>query len=461
MSNIARLDQALTAADDVQVDDGSTEWDTARQKLLVVVSAIRVAAKQGRGIGGRTGPKMFETMMVSADRLEHRAQQIGKGSGALTNSAKAIRNANKKRQAMETDPDLKPLTEEPYTAPQGGDLSESELRRQERLHRQGQAQLVAEREAKREARAAEIAAEFEDDYSEPIQIMKDIYGYQDPPPPPPADDTPFTPTGPGANTGAGSNTDSDIRGPGKNPEIKHPPPVITHPPVDEGPGLIPTGPPTDPPTTTYPPVGPPTGPPIDNGPELTPQPPPTIDSPRPDVPGTDVSIDGSTSSPGGLPPSVLGGIGAGVVGGATIAAGARGLGGLNSLVNQLSSRGAGTIGSSTTRGAVPGNLSRSAVSGTGSPTSRGTTGSSTRGAGGLRSGAGTAGGRGTGGRGAGGRGAGGRGAGGRGAGGRGAGGMGAGRGGRRKQDEEDRRNEPGFADADEWLDDDGAPPVLG
>lgn len=190
-----RLDAALDNADAQAVGvTGAGGWGDAITKLGDVSKALRDAAASGLGIGGRTGPAMFEAMQRSADNIDARVTLFVDGQRALQDSAGLIEDIRAKRDAIDTDPATAPL-------PDPGSFSDNpEWDDEKRMTEQGKHNAAVnayqEREALREQRAREIAEEYDRRYEEPIATMKKIHGIPDP-------EEPTTGGGSGGSGGGG------------------------------------------------------------------------------------------------------------------------------------------------------------------------------------------------------------------------------------------------------------------
>ena len=168
-----RLDAALDHANEHAVGTtGAAGWTDAVTKLAYVSKALRDAATSGLGIGGRTGPAMFEAMQRSADNIDQRVALFNEGQSALRDSATIIEDIRAKRDAIDTDPATAPL-------PDPGSFSDNpEWDDKTRLAKQGEhasaVNAYHEREALREQKAREIAEEYDRRYEEAIATMKKI-----------------------------------------------------------------------------------------------------------------------------------------------------------------------------------------------------------------------------------------------------------------------------------------------
>lgn len=430
-----RLDAALDEADAQAVGvTGAGGWGDAITKLGDVSKALRQAAASGLGIGGRTGPAMFEAMQRSADNIDARVALFVDGQRALHDSAGLIEDIRTKRDRIDTDPATAPL-------PDPGSFSDNpEWDDKTRLAKQGEhasaVNAYHEREALREQKAREIAEEYDRRYEEPIATMKKIHGIPDPEEPTRGDGT-------GGSGGSGGGTPGGRgTGSGGHAQLTH---HGTGYVVDDDGGDGGRGD-RDPDVTTHPPKDPidiTCGPWPDLDPSTVGPGTPTTTSPV--GPGT---IGGGSLVPGGTSTAVGVGLGGGALlgglakGGSFLGSSIRGLGaGLVPGASQ--SRPLGGL----SRSAVSGTLGRGPVSGvsaTGGPAGRGGVGaassagrpgSARTGGAGTRGGArGAAGGSRTGGAG------------------------GRGRGKRREGDGPDR--EFYEDDGSEWLDDEAAPGVL-
>lgn len=203
-----RLDAALSQADEAVVtSNGSVEWATAAARLQYVSEALRTAADTGLGIGGQTGPAMFEAMRRSAKNLDERISLFLEGKAALDSAATTIEQVRRQRDRLDTDPETAAIADpgEFRDDPEWDD--EKRLREQSR--HTAAASAFADREALREQRAREIAEEFDRRYDEPIAVMKKIHGIPDP--------EPETVSGDGGAAGGGRGSVPGPRGAGGIP----------------------------------------------------------------------------------------------------------------------------------------------------------------------------------------------------------------------------------------------------
>jgi hypothetical protein len=413
--NEARLLSHLEGAEPGEVDSGADEWQRCAELLREVSRAIRLAAMRDEQIGGETGPAMGQAFTRTATSIGDRSTELLKGEGALRKAAKAIRQANQGKQKMEQE---YPALDHPgsYQRPVGP-LKPEEL--EEQANHQAAITRYNETYAAREKASEYWAQHMDDTFDASAAVMKEIHGEPDPERPGGDGGGPRKiPTTPGTPQGPGDPSDSDPRDEDPRDEDPRDDDPRDEDPRDDGRG-------------------------DDSG---------SDDESGDTPPGY---TDHDTDS-GGLSTGTLGGLAAGVGGGALALGGLRG--GL--LPSALSSSGVRPIGS-TGRVGASGALGRGGALAPGSPVSRtGAAAGRGVGAGGIGTqGQGKGNGRGTGGRGTGRGGRAGVGGVGTGRGGRaGAGGIGTGRGRGKKDEEKKQAPRDLFDDGEDWIDDEGAAP---
>jgi hypothetical protein len=384
------------------------EWRRCAELLDSVSRSIDAAADKDKKIGGQTGPAMGAAFRRTSTAMGERAALLREGDAALQSAATVIDKAEKAKEAMDKS---HPATSDPgsWKRPTGP-LTEEDLKAQSR-HQQ-RVNDYQEAYAARERISRQWSQNIDNVFEDSTEVMKKIHGEQErevPPPWPPVDDkhVPIDPT----------------TGSPQGPRDHHSDPDDTNDPRDPDD----TDDPRDPDDTNDP------RDPDDNDDD-------SGDDSH-DLPPTHT---GHETTPGGPSTGTLGGLAAGVGGGALAAGGLRS-GGL--LPSSLSSNGVRPIGS-TGRIGTSGALGRTGSIAPGSPATRPGAAGAGRGVGGVGTGgSGNRGGR---------AGSGGRGTG---RGGRaGAGGLGAGRGARKKDEEKKQGPRDLFDDGQDWIDDEGAAP---
>ncbi|WP_370247404.1 hypothetical protein [Nocardioides sp.] len=415
---------------------------TTASALEQVSRDLETLAAKDETIGGQTGPALGQSLRTSSARMVDRSLEVRVVATSILEVADLLEKAQNALTELDTQHPM-PSHPGPYRAPVGPATPDSE---QDRIRHDNQVKSYESTLATRERISQQWADKLDETMQDQVVLMKRIHGEPDPVEP--------TDGGPGGTGGTGG---TGGRLPGGRPEG----PVGGRPPV---PPTYPTEPPRPPtipvaPITPTPTIGCPGGPGEPTAP--TPQPPtgtpqfPTPGGQPGTVPPSGVPV--STGGTGAVPPSGLGSTGA-IVGGAGAAAtGAGVVAGLRG--NSVLPGGVSSAGGTTPARAI-GSSSRTAGSGT--LGARGGSGVSGTGTSGTRAAGRGAAAAGSGGR-SGGRGAGSGGRAGARAGGRGGAGAGgaAGRGGRRREDDERLEDRDLVDDGRDWVDDEGAPEVLG